>query len=302
MRKVLISLLLAGVAATPAIAGPFDWSDRHQAHENRQQAQQQNGQSRDDNRQARAERPAFVPQQREQLQQREQFQARQQFDQQARQQQVNAANAERFARANRGNFAGGGGGNYYAPRQRAVPQQPYAQPQGDWRGQRQDMRQQMRQQRIDERQQRIDERQLRQSARPVPNVMRAPSPLVVSNVPRPGTQPPLRAEGRRTPEVHWNTGWRDNDRYDWRDYRRHHRSRFHLGFYYDPYGWGYSPFQIGWRLWPGYYQSQFWINDPWDYRLPFAPPGYVWVRYFNDAMLVDTWSGTVVDVIPGFFW
>ena len=24
------------------------------------------------------------------------------------------------------------------------------------------------------------------------------------------------------------------------------------------------------------------------YRLPYAPPGYVWVRYWNDALLVDT--------------
>ena len=125
---------------------------------------------------------------------------------------------------------------------------------------------------------------------------------VVSNVPRPGTQPPLRVENRRSPEVQWSTSWRNNSRYDWRNYRHHHRSRFHLGFYIDPYGWGYQPFSIGWRLWPSYYSRNYWINDPWMYRLPYAPPGYVWVRYWDDALLVDTWSGQVVDVIPDFFW
>jgi len=38
------------------------------------------------------------------------------------------------------------------------------------------------------------------------------------------------------------------------------------------------------------------------YGLPYAPPGAVWVRYWNDALLVDTWSGEVIDVIPDFFW
>jgi len=28
----------------------------------------------------------------------------------------------------------------------------------------------------------------------------------------------------------------------------------------------------------------------------------VWVRYWNDALLVDTWTGDVVDAIQNFFW
>jgi Ni/Co efflux regulator RcnB len=38
------------------------------------------------------------------------------------------------------------------------------------------------------------------------------------------------------------------------------------------------------------------------YRLPFAPPGYRWIRYYDDALLIDTWDGQVVDVIYDFFW
>jgi Ni/Co efflux regulator RcnB len=55
-------------------------------------------------------------------------------------------------------------------------------------------------------------------------------------------------------------------------------------------------------MWPSYYRSSYWLNDPWRYRLPYAPPGYRWIRYYDDALLVDTWDGTVVDVIYGFFW
>jgi len=55
-------------------------------------------------------------------------------------------------------------------------------------------------------------------------------------------------------------------------------------------------------MWPSYYSSRYWLNDPWMYRLPHAPAGYRWVRYWDDAILVDTWSGQVVDVIRNFFW
>ena len=48
--------------------------------------------------------------------------------------------------------------------------------------------------------------------------------------------------------------------------------------------------------------SNYWLNDPWQYRLPPAYGPYRWVRYYNDALLVDIYSGQVVDVIYGFFW
>ena len=143
---------------------------------------------------------------------------------------------------------------------------------------------------------------LRRQDRPLPGVFRNRVP-VVSNVPHEGTQPPLRVDNRsRDRNHHWDTSWRNDHRYDWKDWRRHHRSHFHLGFYYDPFGWSYRPYSIGWRLWPNYYSSRYWINDPWEYRLPYAPPGYRWIRYWDDAILVDTFTGEVRDVIPNFFW
>ncbi|MBU0863990.1 MAG: RcnB family protein [Alphaproteobacteria bacterium] len=73
--------------------------------------------------------------------------------------------------------------------------------------------------------------------------------------------------------------------------------------YYSPYrNHRYTRFSIGFSLGSLFYSSRYWINDPWQYRLPPAYDGYRWVRYYNDAILVDTYSGQVVDVIHDFFW
>lgn len=100
----------------------------------------------------------------------------------------------------------------------------------------------------------------------------------------------------------WTTRWRQDHRYDWRSYRNHHRSLFRQGYYYDPFGFGYQRFMTGWNIWPAYYGNRYWINDPWSYRLPTAYGPYRWVRYHDDALLIDLYSGEVVDVIYGFFW
>ena len=147
----------------------------------------------------------------------------------------------------------------------------------------------------------LGDQSLRQSERRLPEVFRNRVP-VVSNTPREGTQPPLRAQHRSRHRDHWDGNWRNDRRYDWNRHRHRHRSLFRLGFYYDPFGWSYRPYYAGWRMWPSYYSSRYWINDPWQYRLPYAPPGYRWIRYWDDAVLVDTFTGEVVDVIHNFFW
>jgi Ni/Co efflux regulator RcnB len=100
----------------------------------------------------------------------------------------------------------------------------------------------------------------------------------------------------------WTNNWRNDRRYDWRRHRDRNRSIFRIGFYYDPFGYSYRRYSLGSFLYSGYYQSNYWINDPWQYRLPPAYGPYRWVRYHNDALLIDTWTGEVVDVIYGFFW
>jgi hypothetical protein len=273
MRKVFLSLLLASVAASPAIAQDKNSDDPRPTRAERQQARSDRQSAREDSRPARSERqsaPSYAPR---------------------------ANGPERQSAPS------------YAPRGNGFERQSAPQRGGDANNaariqQRQQMRddraaqQQLRQGQIRDR---IEQRRdLREQTR-VPPVMR-PRPPVVSNTPQIGTQPPVPATRRYTPSPQWNTHWRNDHRYDWRNYRNRHRSLFRLGFYYDPFGWGYQRYDIGWRLWPSYYSSNFWINDPWYYRLPYAPPGTRWVRYYDDAVLVDMWSGEVVDVIYDFFW
>jgi len=104
-------------------------------------------------------------------------------------------------------------------------------------------------------------------------------------------------DGRR-----WSGDWRRDHRYDWRNHRSRYSSIFRLGRYYDPYRYGYRRFSIGFTLWPSYYGSNYWLDDPWQYRLPPAYGPYRWVRYYDDALLVNIYSGQVVDVIHNFFW
>jgi len=100
----------------------------------------------------------------------------------------------------------------------------------------------------------------------------------------------------------WSGEWRHDHRYDWRGHRSRYSSLYRFGRYYDPYGWGYRRFSIGLNLWPSYYGSSFWLNDPWQYRLPPAYGPYRWVRYYDDALLVNIYTGQVVDVVHNFFW
>ena len=126
---------------------------------------------------------------------------------------------------------------------------------------------------------------------------------------RPATiEPPAsvtraRRDYRNGDYTRWSTNrWRNDHRYDWRRWRDRHRSLFRLGYYYDPFGWSYRRWSLGSFLWPSYYGSRYWLNDPWHYRLPPAYGPYRWVRYWDDALLVNIYTGQVVDVIHNFFW
>ena len=100
----------------------------------------------------------------------------------------------------------------------------------------------------------------------------------------------------------WHSNWRNDHRYDWHHHRDRNRWLFNLGFYFDPFGWGYQRHSIGWRMYPSYYSSSYWLDDPWQYRLPPAYGPYRWVRYWDDALLINVYTGEVVDVMYSFFW
>ncbi len=101
----------------------------------------------------------------------------------------------------------------------------------------------------------------------------------------------------------WDNRWRDNSRYNWSSYRRTHPSIYRLGSYYSPYrNYSYRRLSIGFFLDSLFFSSRYWINDPWQYHLPDVYGPYRWVRYYDDALLVNIYSGEVVDVIHDFFW
>lgn len=101
----------------------------------------------------------------------------------------------------------------------------------------------------------------------------------------------------------WDNRWRNDRRYDWWSHRQRYSDVYRLGRYYSPYrDWRYRRVNIGFSLWPLFYSERYWISDPWTYRLPDVWGPYRWVRYYDDALLVDIRSGEVVDVINNFFW
>ena len=114
---------------------------------------------------------------------------------------------------------------------------------------------------------------------------------------RPGYQEP-RGDNR------FNQNWRNDRRYDWQNYRNNNRQLFRAPRYTPPrnYGYGYRPFYRGYQLEPFFYGQNYWIDDPWEYRLPPAYGPYRWVRYYDDVLLVDITTGFVVDAIQNFFW
>jgi len=97
--------------------------------------------------------------------------------------------------------------------------------------------------------------------------------------------------------------WRRDNRYDWRNYRSRNRSTYRIGRYYSPYyGYNYRRLSIGFTLGSMFYSNRYWIDDPYMYRLPPVYGPYRWVRYYDDVLLVNIYSGEVVDVIYDFFW
>ncbi len=270
MRRFLIAVLLSGAAASPALAQ--DWNDHGHHHDQqnngRAQPQQQRGQGHADRGNGgnfyRQQPPQFVRQQPPQF-------VRQQPPQFVRQQPVQVEEGQR----------GAWGGPRFEGRSQGqvqVQQQAYG-----YRGYRGGFNGQVAQ------------------PEQVRNWNGQRSWTSGRGDYREGQVVPQYREGNRYARNDWNRDWRNDRRYDWRNYREHHRSLFHIGFYYDPFGYGYQPFNIGFRIAPVYFGEQYWI-DPAMYELPYPPPGTQWIRYWNDAVLVDVYSGEVVDVIHDFFW
>jgi len=302
MRKILFSLLLATTVATPALAQGPDHEDRAAARQERQAERSQARQGRSEARQERVEvrqapaevrqAPAEVRQAPAEVRQDRVEMRQQRIEAASQRMQRSDAPAREMVRER----VVRDGGPVMNVNERGRPTLEQQQDSSDsvvnWRREQRDRAQQRLQQgeRPDFTEQRMEQRAER-------NRFRAP---VGARPDRPAPAPETAYNRNRHSE--WRTDWRRDHRYDWRNYRDHHRSIFRVGIYYDPFGWGYQRYGIGWRLWPSYYSSSYWLSDPYMYRLPYAPWPYKWVRYYDDALLVDTYTGQVVDVMYDFFW
>ncbi|HLK25916.1 MAG TPA: RcnB family protein [Caulobacteraceae bacterium] len=84
----------------------------------------------------------------------------------------------------------------------------------------------------------------------------------------------------------------------------HPQGQFHWrgGFWRGPPGWHYRNWYYGEFLPFAWLGSEWWINDYWDYDLPYPPYGYEWIRNGPDALLVNVDTGMIVEVVPGIFY
>lgn len=103
----------------------------------------------------------------------------------------------------------------------------------------------------------------------------------------------------------WNRGPRERPRnFDRRHYQRNAwaQHRFRKGYYHRPPGWYYRRWTYGQILPFAFFARDYWLNDWYDYDLPVPPYGYEWVRYGDDAILVDVRTGMILQVIYGVFY
>lgn len=76
---------------------------------------------------------------------------------------------------------------------------------------------------------------------------------------------------------------------------------FRVGPYHRPPGWRAHQWGFGEILPRAYWSSQYLLADYWLFALEVPPVGYEWVRVGNDALLVSTGNGEVLQVEYGVF-
>ena len=82
----------------------------------------------------------------------------------------------------------------------------------------------------------------------------------------------------------------------------HSINRVHLNPFVYPSGWAYRQWAVGAILPPLFLVRDYWYADWAALGLPPPQPGYQWVRYGPDLLLVDVNTGQVVDVAYGVFY
>jgi Ni/Co efflux regulator RcnB len=77
--------------------------------------------------------------------------------------------------------------------------------------------------------------------------------------------------------------------------------QFAVGPYNWPQGYGYMRYSIGDSFPQQFWLQQYFINNFADFGLQPPPPGYQWVRFGPDLMLVNMGSGAIAQVAYGAF-
>lgn len=85
-------------------------------------------------------------------------------------------------------------------------------------------------------------------------------------------------------------------------YHGHMFERVHRDPFIYPQGWGYRRWAVGAALPPIFLVPQYYYTDWAALGLAPPPPGYQWVRYGPDLLLVDLSTGQVVDTAYDVFY
>jgi Ni/Co efflux regulator RcnB len=78
--------------------------------------------------------------------------------------------------------------------------------------------------------------------------------------------------------------------------------RFHWRSYVRPPGWRYHRWTYGEYLPRAFWVRDYWIDDFWMFGLDIPPYGYEWVQYGDDAILVNVYTGEVLEVVYDVFY
>ncbi len=107
---------------------------------------------------------------------------------------------------------------------------------------------------------------------------------------QPGHQPPQ-----------WNQYHRNfNPRpYQWNQYADH---SYRWQPYQPPRGWHNRRWYYGERLPAPYWTRNYWLGNYWSFGLVDPPYGYVWVRYGNDALLINIITGQILGSVYWLFY
>lgn len=94
---------------------------------------------------------------------------------------------------------------------------------------------------------------------------------------------------------------------DFSHFRDFHRNfsaphRYRAPSYRRPPGFYYRRWTFGDFLPSLFWGEQFWLTNYYDFDLPPPPPGTVWVRYGNDALLIDRYTGEIITVEYDVFY